>query len=216
MKHQWLSQYLNQQGIESIEQSIIQIEKKTRGEVIPMVVRSSSTIGHIPMSMFTAGLLMYYLSGAYDYVHEAFDKPWIITAIWTLLLLPLSFYAARLSWVQRLFISSADRESQTYQRALNEFYLSGLHKTEGSTGVLLFISLNDHKAVVLADESIAKKLPPETWNEVVQQLLKGAKEKNLADGFCSAIEKCGDLLEAHFPILPNDVDELLNHLVIKE
>ena len=43
----------------------------------------------------------------------------------------------------------------------------------------------------------------------------GAKQRDLAAGYCAAIERCGDLLEAHFPIDPGDENELRDHLIVK-
>ena len=77
----------------------------------------------------------------------------------------------------------------------------------------------ERRAYVLADEGIAKRLPPETWDGVIALLLSGLKNKNLAEGFCAAIEKCGSLLEQHFPkeLSSNSAEnnQIQNHLIIK-
>ncbi|MCJ8277254.1 MAG: TPM domain-containing protein, partial [Bdellovibrionales bacterium] len=154
--------------------------------------------------------------GIYDWSHENYESAWMISLAGSVLSLFLAVLLAKIPWVQRLFVSAVDRDIQARRRALNEFYEAGLHKTKDSTGILLFISMEDHEAVVLADKSISEKLPRETWNEVVELLLNGAKKKDLTSSFCEAINKCGDLLSPHFPIQPDDVDELKNHLVIRD
>ncbi len=212
----WLRKYLTDDGLQTIEEAIITAEKKTRGEIVPMIVRSSSTTGHVPIIIFTLLVLLYYVSGVYDWVHEVWELSWPWTLAWSVSSLVLSFLLAKIPRVQRMFVSAIDREIQARGRAMNEFYEANLHKTEGSTGILLFISLNDHEAVVLADKSISEKISPETWNQVMQLMLQGAKKKDLALGYQQAIEKCGEVLSEHFPILPDDVDELSNHLIIKE
>ena len=212
----WLKKYLTNEGLKKIEQSIISAEKKTSGEIVPMIVRRSSTIGHVPIMLFTIFLLLFYVSGVYDFSHDFFSESWLITLAWSVLSIFISLLLSKSPKIQRMFVNSIDRDSQSRSRALNEFYQAGLDKTEASTGILLFISLDDHEAVVLADKSISDQLPPETWKEVVQLLLKGAKHKDLAEGFCLAINKCAEILEKNFPILPDDVDELPNQLIIKE
>jgi len=212
----WLANYLDEEGAKQIEASVQQAEKKTRGEIVPMIVRRSATVGHIPIVIFSIGLLFYFISGVYDYSHENFEYSWAVTFAWAVVLVPISRLASRSPKVQRLFVNPMDRSGQAQMRAMNEFYYSGLNKTVGSTGILLFVSLEDHQAVVLADKNISEKLPAETWNTVVQTLLQGAKKKNLASGFSDSIDMCGEILKEHFPILPDDVDELPNHLVIKE
>ena len=110
-----------------------------------------------------------------------------------------------------------DRDTQARARAMNEFFSSGSSQNGWIPPEFYYLFLfMDHEAVVLADDSIAKKLPKETWNEVVNLLLKGARHKDLAEGFCLAIEKCGKyFIRNTFPIQPDDVDELPNKLIIK-
>jgi putative membrane protein len=110
----------------------------------------------------------------------------------------------------------SDLIHQCNLRAELEFWKAGIQKTQGSTGILLFISVVERRAVVLADEAIAKILPPETWQTVIERLLEGARRKDLAEGFSKAIELCGELLAKNFPRASDDKDELANQLIIKE
>jgi putative membrane protein len=81
---------------------------------------------------------------------------------------------------------------------------------------LLFVSLLEHRAVVLADHSIAEKLSAEIWQEPVDLMIQGVKRGDLAAGMTQAIQRCGELLSPHFPVADDDVNELRNHLVVKE
>jgi putative membrane protein len=101
-------------------------------------------------------------------------------------------------------------------RAEIEFYELGLSETEARTGVLLFVSLMEHRAVVLADQGIAEKLDSEIWNGVVDQMVAGVKRADFAGGMCAGIERCGALLAPHFPAAAENANELRDHLVIKD
>lgn len=101
-------------------------------------------------------------------------------------------------------------------RAELEFYRHYQGKTEHRTAILIFVSLLEHRAVVLADKAIAQKLPPETWTQVVQLLTEEMKKKDLATGMIRAIEKCSQILTEHFPAQKENPNELSNSLVIKE
>lgn len=70
-------------------------------------------------------------------------------------------------------------------------------------------------SVVLADKAISEKLPPETWNDVLKILNSGMKSHQLAKGFVPAVEKCGELLAAHFPIKKDDMNELPNYPILR-
>jgi uncharacterized membrane protein len=42
------------------------------------------------------------------------------------------------------------------------------------------------------------------------------KRGDLASGMAQAIQRCGELLSPHFPIADDDINELRDHLVVKE
>ena len=99
--------------------------------------------------------------------------------------------------------------------ALASFTDQGLHHTRDHTGILILISLLEHRVEVLADRGINEKVSPGTWDEIVHSITAGIKSGNASDAFCKAIERCGDILAAHFPRQADDKDELPNRLVTK-
>ena len=212
----WLRKYLSNEGLKKIEKKVAQIELSTSGEIVPMIVRRSSTVGHVPIMIYSLGLLLYYIFGIPDLQAEYFEGAWWFILVWSLLLIPITHWLSQRSIIQRNLVSRIDRESQSSDRALNEFYQANLHKTDGSTGILLFISLVDHQVVVLGDDSINEKIDPKMWSETVDLLLKGIHSKDMAEGICMALDKCGEVLKIHFPIQAGDENELPNHLVIKD
>jgi putative membrane protein len=183
---------------------------------VPMVVRESAATGHVPA---LADALL--LAGAYAAGLELSRAhlPW---GHWAWLPLDLSLAAlagwglARFAWLRRLLTPKSDRARAALLRAEAAFYARGLDRTKGATGILLFISLQDHQAVVLADKAIASKLPPETWDEVCEMLLRGARQGDLATGFQAAIAKCASILEKPFPTGRRDRDELHNGLIVED
>ena len=69
---------------------------------------------------------------------------------------------------------------------------------------------------MLADRGINEKVQPGTWDEIVRMLTAGLKSGEACAAFCAAIERCGEILAAHFPWPPDDRDELESKLVIEE
>lgn len=212
----WLSGYLTHTEVQKIALEVKSAEKQTSGEIVPMIVRCSSTLGHVPLLVYTLGLLTYYVIDLPGFADNWLENTWLSIFVWAILWVPVTMMLSKTSFVQRLFVSRVDRELQSQQRAMNEFYQAGLNKTDGSTGILIFVSLVDHQVVVLGDKSIADKLPAETWSEVMELIMQGVRSKNMCDGFCKAIEMCGEILTPHFPIQPDDKNELPNNLIIKE
>jgi putative membrane protein len=180
-----------------------------------MVVRRSSGIDHVAPITALLGAWLWAL-GLAVLVHFSASESLIV--IFSLICLIAPFFLARLSFTQRLFTSKRDQFIQVHLRAEAEFHRRGLHKTSGGTGVLLFLSALERKAVVLADHSIASRLKPEVWSDVLSALTNGLKTEGAGMGFVRAIEITGKLLGEHFPPVLDKVneDELSNHLIIVE
>ncbi len=213
----WLRRHLSEKDLGTIESQVAEVEKMTSGEIVPMVVRRSSTVGHVPVVLFCGFFLLFFATGLAELQRDVLgaESPlwWLLNA---LLFSGVSLALARLPFVQRHLISQEDIDHQVSQRAQLEFYQAQLRQTEGRTGVLIFLSLMEHRVVVLADSSIASKLPPKTWKDVVELLVGGVKKGSMTDGFCQALTKCGEVLAPQFPIQDGDQNELRNHLLIKE
>ncbi len=213
----WAARILGTDGLERIEAAIAAAESKTSGEIVPVLVRRSSTIGHVPVLAFSLLLIAFLLAelpavlgdslGGYALVWMAVT--WLLAAGGAALF-------ARFDFVQRMLIPQFDEVLQVERRAQLEFYELDLSQTEGRTGVLLMVSLMEHRAVVLADRGISEKLDQEIWGEVVDLMIDGVKAKDLAGGMSRAISRCGELLATHFPVAEGDVNELRDHLVMKD
>lgn len=214
----WLSSRVSQSELSELEEAVRKAELNTSGEIVPLIVRRSSTIGHIPLTLILlltsvwliGDRLLFFYTGI-----SVFDSL-LLTFGPILFILCLTIILSRREWVQRILTPRDDQALQVNQRAEIEFFTSNIKKTMESTGVLIMLSLVERRAVVLADKAINEKLPPETWDHVIKEIILGVKNKNIAEGMTTGVKLCGDLLSSHFPIRPDDVNELPNHLIIKE
>ncbi len=211
----WLKAYLNHEDLLKIEQKIIEIEKQTSGEIVPVIARRSTTSGHVPyvLAAVLAILILSFdfLSWQLDYL--LWPRTYILI-LNTLIFIGLLITLSHKAFILRLFTPSKDMTIQVNRRALNEFYNKRVHHTQRSTGILIFVSLDEHRALVIGDDLISEKLNSEDWQEVVQLLLNGIKSKKMAQGFLDAIERAGELLKNNFPAEKNNANELENHLII--
>lgn len=191
----------------AIEHALRAAEQKTAAEILPVIVRRSTYPGHIRIVLFLFLLMVFLFAEIYlGLIH------------WWLWLAPiaagiLAFLLSELYIFEKLFSSKADREQQMHNHAQLMFFQQGLHRTEKGTGILLFISLKEHFAVVLADETIAKKVPTNVWNEVIKQLVDVARKEDITAGLCKAIKLCGEIAASHFPASPDDKNEIHNQLI---
>lgn len=115
--------------------------------------------------------------------------------------------AAKLTpaWIKRQHVHRAARD---------QFLAHGLHQTTGKTGVLIFVSLAEHQAEIIADKGIYAKVSRDVWRDVLAKLVTAARDQRLAQGLILAIEGSGAILAEHFPRQEDDVDELPNKVIL--
>lgn len=111
------------------------------------------------------------------------------------------------------FVPHRQRFRQAHDNAMRQFLGRNIHITAARTGVLLFVSLAERYAEVMADSGINQKVPQETWNGVVAGLIAHARSGDVADGFVDAVATVGALLAEHFPVGSGDLNELDDHVV---
>jgi putative membrane protein len=214
---QWIRHLLTEDGRERVRASVHTAEKRTRGQIVPMVVRRSASVGHVPKLLTALILSLCYVT------RRGFSAawlpwghgPWLALGVDIAVALILGHVLARFAWVRRLLVSRADRHHAAWMRAEVAFYRHGIDKTKGGTGVLLFMSVEDRQAVVLADKAIAAKVPREVWDEICQMLLRGARQGDIANGYQAAIQRSASVLEKHFPAKGKHPNELPDKLVIE-
>jgi putative membrane protein len=212
----WASAYLNEDDAQAIENAIAEAEKKTSGEIVPVIVKSSVAL-RPPSLIISAIFALIFVVVISRVVGDWFDYREIVLMVFGFAMAAvLGRVVARNALIRRALQHDHDAAKLALHRAELEFYRSGIGKTKDNTGILLYLSVEDREAVVLADKSISDLLPPETWNEVLLLMVDGLKKGRCAEGITKAISKCGDILATHFPIKSDDTNELINHLIIKE
>ncbi len=212
-------EFLSIEEQERISRCVQEVEKTTSGEIVPMVVSASY---HYPVASLLGALIVALLLGVGLTAAESFRRAWGGLTLFDLWLFPAVFGVALLlvhelikavPALKRLFITPAEISEEVEEAALTAFYRQGLGDTRDRTGVLIYISVFERRAYVLADKGIHEKVKPEHWQEAVELVTRGFREKRHADAICRAVRRCGELLAKHFPIKPDDTNELKNLIV---
>jgi putative membrane protein len=107
----------------------------------------------------------------------------------------------------------AIKREHVHAAAVTQFRAGGIGTTRAHTGVLIFVSLRDRIAEVVADTAIYAKVPPDHWAATVSALTDGIKAGTPGAGFVRAIELAGAVLAEHFPAQGDNPDELPNRLI---
>ncbi len=98
--------------------------------------------------------------------------------------------------------------------AEKEFVKAGITKTKDATGILIFLVLTSKEFYILAGKNINEKVEQNTWDVIAKSMNEHFVDGNFCKGILEGIAECGNILSAHFPILPNDVNELSNEVRI--
>jgi len=198
-----------------IREAVAQAEKRTSGEIVPYIVPQSSgydvaiwrgaALGVI-LALFVVMLLLQ--------VYQGWSLSWLYSS-WSLAVLVLAagtlgaFTTAFVAPLKRLLSGNALLDREVHRRAMMAFVEEEIFSTRERTGILLFISLLEHRIEVVGDTGINQKVTPDEWTDVVVRVREGIKAGKLADGLVAAIEMCGELLErVGVEIRPDDINEL--------
>lgn len=213
------SKFLTDAEKKAVQACVREVEKDTSGEIVPMVVSSSY---HYPMSNMIGGLIFALLISVAVTLGYGIQKSWGGVTAMDLWLFPAVFAVSfllfhelvkRIPGLKRIFITKAEIAEEVEEASLTSFYRNGLNNTRDRTGILIFISVFERRAYVLADEGINAKVDTAVWQEVVDLVVSSIKKREQAEGICRAVRRCGELIRSSFPIKADDTDELGNLIV---
>jgi putative membrane protein len=195
---------------ERIKTTTHSVESRTDGEIAVMVVDQSDRYpdAEILGGIIFGGLLSLVVSDIFFN-----DSLFYFIPFSFILFFPFRWIGATLPWLKLLFIGPHRKQEAVRRRAVQAFYEKGLYKTRYHTGVLIFLSLLEHKVWILADTGIYEKMTQETLNRFSQEVSSGVKEGRACQSLCQAIEGIGQLLAQHFPITPGYIDELTDEVM---
>ena len=129
-------------------------------------------------------------------------------AKFTAALLVLKYMPLRLAMTPR-----ATKARRVRRRAIAVFRAGAERRTIGRTGILIYLSMGEHRAEIVADEAITSVTTPETWGEAMEALLVEVKAGRPADGIVAAVERVGAVLAEHFPRTAADTNEIPDKLI---
>ncbi|MEW9805914.1 TPM domain-containing protein [Mesorhizobium sp. ZMM04-5] len=199
---------------ERIADAIRTAEAATSGEIYCVLARRSD--GYFFSAALIVTIAIIVISLGVAFMIEAWWLTMRLPVFVGAQLLALAAALALIYALPGLRIRLAPRRWQymrAHDNALKQFYSRNVHLTTQRTGVLIFVSLAERYAEVVADAGINSKVPQDIWDSIVAGLIDDAGNDRLASGFVTAIAAVGALLAEHFPIRADDVNELDDHLV---
>ncbi len=196
-----------------VAEAIRHAEQQTSGEIFCVLARRSDeyffpaalivAVALLVASLLTAAALDYWWFSVRPIVLVLAQ----VVALVAALALLWAFPGARMPLVPRHICWS-----RAHDNAIRQFLARNIHLTRERTGVLLFVSLAERYAVVLADSGINARVEQEKWNAVVELLTANARSGRIAAGFEAAVAEVGAILAREFPRRDDDINEIADHL----
>jgi putative membrane protein len=192
-----------------ISAAIRAAEARTSGEIVCVLAQSSS--GATALPIFIAAI-------------AALALPWLLVAftglaVQRILSLQVIVFMALcavlcLPAVRVALMPRATRRAVAHRAAVEQFDIRGIARTKDRSGILIFVSLAERYARIIADDGIAARVPQTQWQGAVDALVAHMRDARIADGFVAAIDSCADQLAAHFPRSETSKDELPNRIYL--
>ncbi|MFL6748694.1 MAG: TPM domain-containing protein [Sphingomicrobium sp.] len=120
-----------------------------------------------------------------------------------------------LKWrpLRMLLTPGSTKTRRVRRRAVMLFKTGAERRTIGRTGILIYLSMAEHRAEIVGDEAITKVTTPETWGEAMAALIADVKAGRPGDGIVAAVEIIGQVLAEHFPKTGTDTNEIPDKLI---
>lgn len=105
------------------------------------------------------------------------------------------------------------KQRRVRNRAIALFKVGTEARTIGRTGVLLYLSMREHRAEIVADEGISSKVDAAVWGDAMVALLDRVKAGQPGEGMAEAVRQMGIVLAQHFPKGSENPNELPDRLI---
>ena len=198
----------------AIEAAVREVEAQSAGEIIPYAVERSDRYARAIWTAATLGALAGSLAAAViRWSGDFWGGP---VALW--IALPPATGAA-LGWLaafilpalRRLLVPPEVLAERVRQRAAQAFVEEEVFRTRDRSGVLIFLSLFEHRVVVRADRGLDGVVSPREWEEVVEAIAAGMRRGQPGPALADGIRRCA-ALAGRLPARPDDRDELPGQL----
>jgi len=213
---------------DKVSAAIAAAEAKTNGEIVAVATPISDPYHDVGLHWALVPLFAVLAWAAwrptalewwYDFLFGGWQAEPTLSQLLTLLMVfaALKFTVALLilKWMPlRLALTpGATKHRRVRRRAVAMFKAAAERRTVGRTGILIYLSMAEHRAEIIGDEAITKVTTPETWGEAMAALLVEVKQGRVGDGIVAAIEQVGVVLAEHFPRTDADVNEIPDKLI---
>lgn len=211
-----------------VSAAVAAAELGTAGEIVTIVAPESDAYHDVALHWAVlAMLLVLALLSAWprivDPLYALVGDPWtaampasaLLGAALVLVTLAFLLVRVALAWrpLRLVLTPRTTKARRVRRRAIALFRASAERRTSGRTGVLLYLSLAERRAEIVADQAIHSKVAPEVWGDAMVALVAAVRDGRAGDGMAEAMTRIGAVLAEHFPRRADDINELPDRVI---
>lgn len=218
---------LTQDDRARIREAVTQAEAATDGEIVVVLARRSDAYNDVGLHMAVLAMLLVLVATAlwpsWLLAFHGWAEPWgdapsplflLTTMAWVQgAVFLIVRYACAWMPLRMALTPAATKARRVHARALILFRAAAERRTVAATGVLLYLSLDEHRAELIAEAAIHDRVDQTVWGDALAALLVALNQDRPADGIVAAVGAIGAVLAEHFPIGAKPVNELPDRLI---
>ena len=223
-----MTRQLSDSDHEKVSAAVTAAEANTSGEIVVVATPISDAYHDVALHWALVPLFAVLAWAAwrptalawwYDFLFGGWSPDPTQSQLLTLLMFfaALKFTVALLilRWMPlRLFLTPpATKHRRVRRRAIAIFQAAAAARTTGRNGILIYLSLAERRAEIIADEAILKVTDDHTWGEAMTALITDVKDGKIGDGIAAAVQRVGVVLSEHFPRSADDSNEIPDKLI---
>ncbi len=211
-----------------VSQAIAAAEASSDGEILTIVSSESDSyhdvalhwavaamIGVLAISSWRSRMIAYWWDNMFGQWGETVTVGQLLFFVMILAVAAFLVALALLKWpLLRLALTpGATKTRRVRRRAISLFRAAAERRTMGRTGVLIYLSLAERRAEIVADEAITRVTEPTCWGDAMAELIAELRAGRPGEGLALAVEEVGEVLTAHFPKTGGDTNEIPDKLI---
>ncbi|WP_296719724.1 hypothetical protein [Erythrobacter sp.] len=220
--------YLDDAGRRLVAEAVTEAESATSGEIVTVLADRSD--GYTDVALLWATAAAFTVMSVFAALPRPFLQLWdsmiggwghewttgeLASMVIGLGLVTFLLVLLVQQWEPLKFalIPGPAKTARVHDQAVRQFKVGAERRTTGHTGVMIYLSMREHRAEIVADESIASKVPAEVWGEAMGDMLGEIRNGAIAEGLAVGIRDVGFVLAQHFPRGEDDENELPDRLI---
>jgi len=220
--------YLDNAAHATVSEAVAQAELTTSGEIVTVLADRSDGYTDVAllwaigasftaMAAFTA--FSEFFLDLFDRLSGGWSVEWtrgeVLTIVTAIGLAKFLAVWAVQAWpaLKYALVPGPVKTARVHAAAIRHFKVGADRRTHGRTGVLVYVSMREHRAEIVADEAIATQVPAEIWGDAMADMLIEIRKGRIAEGLAAGVRDVGAVLAQHFPRADDDVNELPDRLI---